>query len=338
MRFAVIGADIVRAGRSFDYSVVWRPHDGKTVISSGARVSDLGYGRPAMQSIPDVVDVEVIRGARASVDQLDLVIEIPHGATRTAEYTRYAEQLTSKLPPNLVDFFHVNTDSGAPELGIAVARRLVADLPNRAVAVLRCQIPRTFIDCNRRIEAVKKTGMTPGLMPWITSVEDEALLHRAYDGYVGAVAAAKTRLGPDGAMLMLHTYAPRTVPVEVDAQIVEHLRAAYEPQAQAKFPMRPELDVIGRALDGTNHAPAPVVEVLRRELAGMTVADSASYPMHPSTLAFEHVMAMPGRTLCLEVRRDLLAEPFVPFAQAQISAAAVERLTGPLATALRAFW
>jgi hypothetical protein len=291
-----------------------------------------------MQSTPDVVDVEVIRGARASGEQLDLVIEIPHGATRTAEYTRYAEQLTSPLPPNLVDFFHVNTDSGAPELGVAVAQRLVAALPERAVALLRCRIPRTFIDCNRRIEAAQKTGMTPGLMPWITSAEDRALLHGAYDRYVATVAAAKARLRPDGAMLMLHTYAPRTVPVEVDAQIVEKLHAAYEPAAQAKWPMRPELDVIGRALDGTNHAPAPVVEVLRRELAPMKVADSASYPMHPSTLAFEHVIAMPGRTLCLEVRRDLLAEPFVPFAQAKISAAAVDRLAGPLATALRAFW
>lgn len=291
-----------------------------------------------MQSIPDVVEVDVIRGARASGDTLDLVIEIPHGATRTAEYERYAARLASTLPANLVDFFHVNTDSGAPELGIAVAQHLVAMLPARTVAVLRCRVPRTFIDCNRRIEDVKRTGMTPGLMPWIVADEDRALLRRAYDGYVGAVAAAKARLGSDGAMLMLHTYAPRTVPVEVDATIVEKLHAAYEPEAQANWPMRPELDIIGRALDGTSHAPAAVVEVLRRELAPMTVADSASYPLHPSTLAYEHVLAMPGRTLCVEIRRDLLAVPFVPFAQATIDAAAVERLAGPLATALRAFW
>jgi predicted N-formylglutamate amidohydrolase len=295
-----------------------------------------------MQSVPDVVDVEVIRGERASPHALDLVIEIPHGATRTADYARYADQLTSPLPANLVDFFHVNTDAGAPELGIAVARRLVADLPERAIAVLRCRIPRTFIDCNRRVDAsledFKAGKVTPGLMPWITSAEDRVLLRGAYDRYVAAVADAKARLAPDGAMLMLHTYAPRTVPVEVDEKIVESLHAAYEPDVQSTFPLRPELDVIGRELDGTNHAPVAVVEALRHALPGVTLADSATYPMHPSTLAYDHVKAMPGRTLCLEVRRDLLADPFEPFAQMRISPAAVDRLAGPLVTALRAFW
>lgn len=296
-----------------------------------------------MQSIPDVVDVEVVRGEQASPDALDLVIEIPHGATQTADYTRYADQLTSSLPANLVDFFHCNTDSGAPELGVAIARRLVAGLPARAVAVVRCRVPRTFIDCNRRIDAsledYKAGKVTPGLMPWITSAEDRALLRHAYDGYVAAVAAAKARLRPGGAMLMLHTYAPRTVPIEVvDDHIVENLRAAYQPDALAASPLRPELDVIGRELDGTDHAPAAVVEALRRQLPGMTVAESATYPMHPSTLAFEHVMAMPGRTLCLEVRRDLLADPFEPFAEARVRPASVDRLAGPLATALRTFW
>ena len=295
-----------------------------------------------MQSIPDVVDVEVIRGERASAGALDLVIEMPHGATRTADYARYAERLTSPLPKDLVDFFHVNTDAGAPELGIALARRLVADLPGRAVAVLRCRIPRTFIDCNRRVEAsledFKAGKVTPGLMPWITSAEDRALLRGAYDRYVATVADVKARMAPDGAMLMLHTYAPRTVPVEVDDKIVENLHAAYRPETLSTLPLRPELDVIGRELDGTNHAPARVVDALRRELSGMTVAESATYPIHPSTLAFEHVMAMPGRTLCLEVRRDLLSDSFEPFAEQRISPASVDRLAGPLATALRTFW
>ena len=295
-----------------------------------------------MQSIPDVVDVEVIRGEQASPHTLDLVIEIPHGATRTADYARYAERLTSPLPANLVDFFHVNTDAGAPELGIAVARRLVADLPARAVAVLRSRIPRTFIDCNRRVDAsledFKAGKVTPGLMPWITSPEDRALLRGAYDRYVATVADAKGRLAPDGAMLMLHTYAPRTVPVEVDEKIVESLHAAYQPEALPKWPLRPEFDVIARELEGTDHAPVAVVAALRRELPGVTIAESATYPMHPSTLAFQHVLAMPGRTLCLEVRRDLLADPFEPFAQMRISLASVERLAGPLAAALRTFW
>ena len=119
---------------------------------------------------------------------------------------------------------------------------------------------------------------------------------------------------------MLHSYAPRTVDVEVDLQIVASLRRAYQPDREPSWPLRPEVDVIGRALDGTDHAPAGVVEALRGELAGLGIAlaDSATYPLHPSTLAWDHVVARPGRALCVEVRRDLLAEPFEPFVEMRI--------------------
>ena len=53
----------------------------------------------ALESIPDVVDVTVVRGAAAAAAAPSLLIEIPHGATRTAEYDHYARQLTSPLPP-----------------------------------------------------------------------------------------------------------------------------------------------------------------------------------------------------------------------------------------------
>src|SRR6187551_2563114 len=144
-----------------------------------------------MQSIPAVVDVEVIRGARATTDRVDLVIEMPHGATQTADFTGYAAQLTSPLPDGLVDFFHVNTDAGAPELGLALAERFVEDEPVRVAVVLRSRIPRTFIDCNRRIDAApedfKAGKVTPGLMPWITTDADRALLRAAYETYQQAV-------------------------------------------------------------------------------------------------------------------------------------------------------
>lgn len=298
---------------------------------------------PALTSIPDLVDVLLVRGARAGADP-DLVIEIPHGATQTADYTRVAAQLTSPLPAGLVDFFHVNTDAGAPELAEATAARLVAADPTRTVAILRCRLPRTFLDCNRRIDAApedfKAGKVTPGLMPWITTAADRALLRAAYDRYVAAVAAAAARLRPDGAMLMLHTYAPRTVDVEVDDAIVTNLRRAYQPEVVETWPLRPALDVISRTAEGVDLAPTAVVATLRAELAGLdlAVADSATYPLHPSTLAYDHVLAHPGRALCLEVRRDLLADPFTPFAQMAIGAAKVARLAGPLATALRAWW
>ena len=295
-------------------------------------------------SIPGVVDVHVVRGSRAPADAPpDLVIEIPHGATETTDFTRLAAQLTSPLPAGLDDFFHVNTDAGAPELGLAIAARVVADAPERVAVVLRCRIPRTFIDCNRRIDAspadFKAGKVTPGLMPWITTDADRELLRSAYDRYVETVRTTAA-MAPDGAMLLLHTYAPRTVDVEVDHDIGPKLRRAYQPEVEPTWPLRPAIDVISRALDGTDHAPAAVVAALRENLAplGVEVAGGEPYPLHPSTLAWDHVVARPGRALCVEVRRDLLADPFTPFAQMTIGAAKVEKLAGPFADAVRRWW
>jgi len=296
-----------------------------------------------LSSIPDVVDVRRVAGARADRSAPpDLLIEIPHGATRTADFTQLAALLDSPLPDNLVDFFHVNTDAGAPELAEAVTAAFVAAEPARAVAILRCRIPRTFIDCNRQIDArpedFKAGKVTPGLMPWITAAADRALLRTRYELYVAAVRAASAHLRPDSALLLLHSYAPRTVDVEVDMDIVENLHRAY--QEEERWPLRPALDVIARSPDGVSHAPAAVVDALRAALAadGIEVADSATYPLHPSTMAWEHVTARPGRALCLEVRRDLLADPFEPFRQMRIGASKVARLAAPLAAALRRFW
>ena len=123
-----------------------------------------------MSGQPGVLEVETLRGAAAAADAPpDVVVEIPHGATATADFTALAAQLTSPLPAGLVDFFHVNTDIGAPELALALAERLVSESPTRVVTVLRCRIPRTFIDCNRRMDAspedFKAGKVTPGLMP-----------------------------------------------------------------------------------------------------------------------------------------------------------------------------
>jgi predicted N-formylglutamate amidohydrolase len=297
-----------------------------------------------MRSIPDIVDVTVARGARAAEGAPpDLVIEIPHGATRTADYDALAAQLTSPLPDRLVDFFHVNTDAGAPELGLAIARRFVADEPGRIAAVLRCRIPRTFIDCNRRMDATPEEfragKVTPGLMPWITSDADRALLRGLYDRYVAAVIDATSRLA-GGALLLLHSYAPRTVDVEVDANIVASLHRAYQPDIEPTWPLRPPIDVIGKAIDGTDHAPAAVVDALRAQLEplGLVVANSATYPLHPSTLAWARVQEHPGRAVCIEVRRDLLADPFEPFAQMTIADAKVDRLVPAFVAALRRWW
>jgi hypothetical protein len=299
----------------------------------------------AFESIDGVLDATVVRGADAAdATAPSLLIEIPHGATRTADFDRLAARLASPLPEGLVDFFHVNTDVGAPELATAIAARVTAAEPGRAVAIVRCRIPRTFIDCNRRLDAsaadFEAGKVTPGLMPWITTEADRALLRELHQTYVDAVTAADAALATDGAVLLLHSYAPRTVDVEVDADIVRSLRAAYAPDVEPTWPLRPELDVIGRATDGRELAPPELVSALREGLAalGLTVADSATYPLHPSTLAWDHVVRRPGRALCLEVRRDLLAAPFAPFAEMTIGPALVERLAGPIAGALARWW
>lgn len=294
-------------------------------------------------SIPGVVDVTVHRGARAT-GTADLLIEVPHGATRTEDFTDLAARLQSPLPDDLIAFFHVNTDTGAWELAEAVAARFVEAQPARAVAVLRCRIPRTFIDCNRRVDAspedFKAGRVTPGLMPWITHPDDRALLRARYDAYVAAVRRASDALSAEGAVLLLHSYAPRSVDVEVDADIVTNLRRAYTPEVEPTWPLRPMVDVISRGTDGVDHGPPEVVAALRTSLgaADVTVADSETYPLHPSTLAWDHVQRRPGRALCIEARRDLLADPFDPFTEMHIGAAKVTRLAGPIAQALGRWW
>jgi hypothetical protein len=295
------------------------------------------------RSIPHVADVHWIRGVGCADGVApSLLIEVPHGATETADFEALAARLRSPLPDDLVDFFHVNTDVGAFELAMAAARHCGSDAP-AAVLIVRSRIPRTFIDCNRRIDespvAFRAGNVTPGLMPWVTHVEDIALLRERHASYVDLVRAASAALAPDGCVLLLHSYAPRSVAVEVDLDVVKNLRLAYRPDAEARWPMRPEFDVITRDVEGRSHAPTAVVDALRSGLGacGWRVAESETYPLHPSTLAWDHVMQRPGRALCLEVRRDLLADPFDPFVRMRIGADKVDRIARPLAAALAAW-
>ena len=296
-------------------------------------------------SIPGVVDAVLVRGARSVEGAApDLLVEVPHGATRTEDFTSLEERLQSPLPEGLVDFFHVNTDAGAPELAAHLASRFVEGASERSALILRCRVPRTFIDCNRRIDAApdefKAGKVTPGLMPWITHPDDRALLLSRYEAYSSAVKDAVNAVMPRGAMVMMHTYAPRTVDVEVDADIVKNLRRAYEPEVEPTWPMRPEVDVIGRGRDGVSYEPDAVVAALETGLAadGVRLARSETYPMHPSTMAWHYATAWSGRTLCVEVRRDLVADPFTPFAQMSIGADKVARIASRIADAVRAWW
>lgn len=297
------------------------------------------------QSVPQIADVRVVSGSSAAADgSVDLLIEIPHGATRGADFQAWAARMRSPLPEGLIDFFFVNTDVGAPEVAEALAERLTERLQHLRVVIVRSRIPRTLIDCNRRIDldatAFKQGGVTPGLMPWITDPHDDALLRDAHRQYVSVVSQVSAALAHNGAVLLLHTYAPRTVDVQVDLDVVPNIRAAWLPERVETWPLRPELDVIARTVEGTDLGPGPVVEALRAVASaqGWALGDSACYPLHPSSLAWDHVVAHPGRALCLEIRRDLLAEPYTPFAEMTIPAARAHAMASALVWPLCVWW
>ncbi len=285
-------------------------------------------------SVPGVCEI-----ARYGEAAPDLVIEIPHGATRTAEYDALRARLAGDIAADLVDFFHVNTDAGAPEIGTALAEEWAAR--GRSSVVIRSCIPRTFVDCNRVIdvspEFYREGKVTPGVPPWIRDPGDLALLTALHADYVRlATAQIDAVCGGGGLALFLHTYAPRSVDVEVDDAIVANLHRAYLPGAQDRFPLRAEVDVIGRALDGTLQIPATLLGSLVSEFGaiGIAVADGQTYPLHPSTQAYHHALRHPGRTVCVEIRRDLVADPFDPFVEMRISPERAWRIALPLGRAL----
>jgi hypothetical protein len=264
-----------------------------------------------------------------------VLIEVPHGATERADFDAVAAQLRSPLPDGLAAFFHVNTDEGAPELADAIARRLAgAGVPT---LVLRCRIPRTFVDANRQIEGEITAGMTAGIPAYVTDAADRALLLELHARYQERARAAYAEVcGAGGLALALHTYAPRSVEVAVDADVVPALRAAYRPRAYRAWPLRPEVDLITRTPDGRTFAPEGIAGRLRAALGplGIEVGENATYALHPATTAFEHSRRWPGRVLCLEVRRDLLGAPWVPFDPSPIGPRKTARFARALAAAL----
>jgi hypothetical protein len=268
-------------------------------------------------------------------------LEVPHGATGLADYEAVRGQLRSPLPRDLHHFFHANTDTGAPEVALAVARQFVALDPARSALVVRSRIPRTFVDCNRLIDeatvAGSAEGMTPGLQAWITDPADRRLLLDRYRAYRELATAAFAEVcGSGGRALMVHSYAPRSVDVPVDERIVEHLHAAYAPDRVGSWPLRPPVDLIAKDPDGALLTSADLLVRVQQAFtaAGFETAVSATYPLHPSTLAHQFAQKYPDRTLCIELRRDLLVPEFTPFAPMPVDAAKVEGIARVLSGAL----
>ncbi|GMU64826.1 MAG: hypothetical protein AMXMBFR36_11000 [Acidobacteriota bacterium] len=264
----------------------------------------------------------------------EVLIEVPHGATERADFATLASRLAGPLPGRLEAFFHVNTDEGAPELAKEVAHRLGAS--GRRVLVVRCRIPRTLIDVNRELEG-DAAGMTAGLPPYVRDAADRDLLidlHRRYT--VAAETAYAEVCGAGGFALALHTYAPRSVGVEIGDDVVGDLRRAYRPAAYRAWPERPPVDLITATPDGERLAPEGLVATLGDELAriGVPTAENSSYRLHPSTMGHRHARRWPGRVLCLEVRRDLLGAPWRPFVESRIGPRKIGRIAVAISRAL----
>ena len=290
----------------------------------------------ALGPVEGVLELRVFRPARPPKGWL--LIEVPHGATRKAEYDAVAERLQGALPAQLEHFFFVNTDIGTPEGAQWLGERLSAE--GYGVVVARCLVPRTFIDTNRVIAESKGglvvAGLTPAVPGYITHEGDAALLiglHAAYQEAVGpAYAAVCGALG--GLALQLHSYAPRSVQIEkTDASIVEALHAAYVPEVYAKWPERPPVDLICATEDGSFRSAPQLATALRAAYAeaGVEAGENATYHLHPATMGMAWAKAHPGRVICVELSRGLVADPFVPFGVSPISAAKIEALAAPIA-------
>ncbi|MBM3974290.1 MAG: hypothetical protein FJ301_09355 [Planctomycetes bacterium] len=294
-------------------------------------------------SVAGVCEVEIVRGATAAPDAMpDVLLECAHGATRAAHFDGLRAELRGSYGDGLRDFFFVNTDVGSPELALAVARRVTERQPSRVACIVRCLLPRTFVDCNRKLErdalptASRPGEMTPGLPAWVQDPRDRDLLLDRYFAYRAVVERAFAATAATGGVaLFVHTYAPRSIDVAVDERIGERLRAAYAADRIGSWPLRPGVDLITRDPDGVELASRPMVDRARGEfqLAGFDVQENASYPLHPATLAHHFAVQRPEATLCLEVRRDLLVPEFTPFVELQPDAGKIARAAAPLAAA-----
>lgn len=310
-------------------------------MSSAGGLHGLGE---AVRSVPDVCDVHVVRGTHASPDATpDLLLETPHGATGDADFHALRSRLVGRYDEDLLGFFRINTDAGSPELAERMAARIVALAPERSVALVRCRVPRTFVDCNRILppeDGAQPTDSTlsPGLPPYVTDEGDRALLTGLHRSYLEVVTRAADTVcaGPRGRAIQVHTYAPRSVDVRVDAAVCANLRAACAPDQIERWPLRPEVDLIDRDGAGEILADPRLAEETAARLAGigLAVVRGDTYHLHPVTVAHALAVAHAGRTLCFEVRRDLLVTDFVPFAALEVDDEAVERLADPLAEAV----
>jgi hypothetical protein len=299
---------------------------------------------PLIESIPEVAEVERIFGKDCDPSAPPaLLVEVPHGADRRAHYEALRRRLVGDLPADLHIFFHVNTDIGAYDYGRRVAEQVVAALPGRSALIIRCLVPRTFIDTNRLEDAPDnsaKAGLTAAVAPYVRHPDDLKLLLDLHRSYVRLIEQAYPLVCDSGGFaLSPHTYGPRTMKIEkIDDTIVDELRRAHQSDIWVTWTERPAIDLITRDPDGVRRAPDGMVDELiaAYRALGLEAAEAATYTLHPDAQGSRWARRYPDRFLCLEVRRDLLVEVYAPFDEMRVRADAAERIAWPLAAAITA--
>jgi hypothetical protein len=298
-----------------------------------------------LETLPGVAELRWLHGKDADPKAPPaLLVEVPHGADRRAQYDALRARLKGPLPADLEQFFFANTDVGAWQCGEHVAERVVALRPDRSALLVRCLIPRTFIDTNRLEDAgdaLATGGLTAGLAPYITNDEDKALLVKLHRGYVRLVAKAfELVCGSGGFGFIPHTYGPRSMGIaKIDEHIVKALHEAAAPGTWETWPLRPEVDLLTKDGEGKEHAPPGLAKRLIAAYAALSIdaAEARTYVLHPSSQGWAWVMAYPEQVLTLELRRDLLVEDFQLFAEQEVSGPALARLSAPLVQELHAW-
>ncbi|MEX1366999.1 MAG: hypothetical protein AB1Z98_27980 [Nannocystaceae bacterium] len=296
-----------------------------------------------IESEHDFATVELWRGAEHEPDAPPcLLVEVPHGADRRSHYEAMRARLEGPFPEDLHEFFHVNTDEGAYDYGRCVAEAVVARDPRRAARVIRCSIPRTFIDANR-LEDTKggnlgEGGMTAGLHSYVRDPSDRALLLSLHRAYVALCERAYAQTcGTGGFGLMPHTYGPIAIGGfdQIDEHIVHNLRRAHAPGTIEGWPERPHVDLITRTKEGERMASAAMVAGLLQAYGalGLRAIEGESYYLHPASLGCRWALRYPRQTLGLELRRDLLGR-WVWNEESELDPEAIAKMAAPLADAI----
>lgn len=296
-----------------------------------------------LASIPEIVDVEVLRGRDAGQNDVPaFLVEVPHGADERRHYDRLRSRLVGALPDELHAFFHLNTDVGAWSYGRRVAERLVALQPTRSAVVVRSLIPRTFIDCNRPATKaggdLAQGGLSAGIPSYVRDERDVALLTDLHRQYVDVAAAAFAAVcGGGGLALVPHTYGPRSLGIKaVDDDIVKNIKWACEPEREATWPLRADVDLLTRDGQARELSPPGMEQALLEAFgaAGFSTKANDTYYVHESSLAHTWSTTYPGQLMCLEVRRDVLVPQWRPFEETTAAPTKVERVADVLVPVL----